>query len=179
MARASDVWIMPHIKTQGLSLSHPKILDADALSTELMCLRAVQKQLRIVFTNGCYDILHPGHVDLLSRAKLLGDVLVLALNSDDSVRSLGKGADRPVNSLEVRSFMAAHLSSVDYVTSFDESTPLEIVKLLKPQVLVKGGDWAKEDIVGSDVVEGYGGLVVSLPLLCEFSTTKFIEDIRK
>ncbi len=170
---------MPHINTQGLGLSHPKIFEANALSTELMCLRATRKQLRVVFTNGCYDILHPGHVDLLERAKLLGDVLVLALNTDASVKSLGKGADRPINCLEVRAFMAAHLSSVDYVTSFDESTPYEIIELLKPQVLVKGGDWAVQDIVGGNLVEGAGGLVVSLPLIDGFSTTKIIEDIKK
>ncbi len=171
---------MSHVKTQGLiALSHPKILDAQTLSAELLRLRSRPEHLRIVFTNGCYDILHAGHVDLLSRAKLLGDILVLALNTDNSVKSLGKGADRPINPLEVRAFTAAHLSSVDYVTSFDESTPYNIIELLKPDVLVKGGDWPVEDIVGNDIVQGYGGSVLSLPLLEGFSTTAIIERIRK
>ncbi len=179
MVGIGDFWIMSHIKTQRLSLPHPKILDAGTLGAELARLRLKHESLRVVFTNGCYDILHPGHVDLLARAKMLGDILILALNTDASVKTLGKGEDRPINTLDVRAFMAAHVSSVDYVTSFDEPTPYNIIEFLRPQVLVKGGDWPVEDIVGNDIVQSYGGLVVSLPLLQGFSTTQLIEQIRK
>ena len=162
--------------TSPQSLAHPKIMEPAALASIMAGLRA-QGQ-RVVFTNGCYDILHPGHVDLLARARLLGDALVLALNTDASVRRLGKGADRPVNPLAVRAYVAAHLSSVDYVTWFEEDTPLELITLLRPQVLVKGGDWPVERMVGREVVEADGGLVASLPLLQGHSTTALIEYIR-
>ncbi|MEG2173540.1 MAG: adenylyltransferase/cytidyltransferase family protein [Desulfovibrionaceae bacterium] len=136
--------------------------------------------VRVVFTNGCYDLLHPGHVDLLSRARMLGDVLVLALNTDDSVRRLGKMPAvpaRPVQPLAVRAYMAAHLSMVDVVTYFAQDTPLEVVRLVQPDVLVKGGDWALEQIVGREIVEARGGLVVSLPVLQGYSTTALIRNI--
>lgn len=131
-----------------------------------------------VFTNGCYDLLHPGHVDLLDRAKSLGDLLVVGLNSDDSVRRLGKGAERPINPLPVRAFVLAHLASVDAVTWFEENTPLELIRLLRPRVLVKGGDWPLDRIVGRDVVEALGGSVHSLPLLPGFSTTSLVRRLR-
>ncbi len=169
---------MRHTATQGISLSHPHIWEGRALAQELQKLRQKQKDIRIVFTNGCYDILHPGHVDLLARAKMLGDILVLALNTDASIRTLGKGTDRPINPLPVRAFVAAHLHSVNYVTSFNESTPYNIIALLQPNILVKGGDWAIENIVGRDIVEAQGGLVVSLPLVQGFSTTALVEHIR-
>ncbi len=176
---------MPHLETQGLDLSHPKIWEAQALAKILAKATSSERKTNgiadkahIVFTNGCYDILHPGHVSLLADAKKLGEILVLALNTDASVKRLGKGADRPINPLSVRAFMAAHLESVDYVTCFDQDTPLEIIKLLKPHILVKGGDWAIENIVGADVVKTYGGLVYSLPLLKGYSTTGLINNIR-
>ncbi len=109
----------------------------------------------------------------------LGDILVLGLNSDASVRRLGKGADRPVNPLAVRAFMAAHLADVDVVTEFDEDTPLELIRLVQPDVLVKGGDWPVERIVGREIVQARGGRVVSLPLLEGFSTTALLERIRR
>ncbi len=179
MARTSNFWNMCHIKAQGLSLSHPKILNASTLCTELEHLRLENEHIKIVFTNGCYDILHPGHVDLLARAKLLGDILILALNTDESVKSLNKGPQRPINTLGIRSFMAAHLSSVDYITSFDESTPYNIITQIRPNVLVKGGDWPINSIVGSDIVQKYGGQVFSLPLLEGFSTTNIILNIKQ
>ena len=157
-------------------LQHPKIVEPLALAERIAALR--EQGEKLVFTNGCYDILHPGHVDLLARARLLGDCLVLALNTDASVRRLGKGADRPVNPLPVRAYVAAHLSSVDFVTWFDEDTPLALITLLRPQVLVKGGDWPVENMVGRDAVQGDGGLVVSLPLLPGHSTTALLEHIR-
>ncbi len=131
-----------------------------------------------VFTNGCYDILHPGHVDLLTRARALGDSLILGLNSDESVKMLGKGDDRPLNNQEERAFVLAGLTCVDYIVIFHESTPLELIKACRPQVLVKGGDWPVDQIVGNDVVTKAGGEVHSLPLLEGYSTTGFIEKVR-
>lgn len=133
---------------------------------------------RLVFTNGCYDILHPGHVDLLQRARALGDSLILGLNSDESVKMLGKGDDRPLNSQDERAFVLAGLACVDYIVIFHESTPLEIIKACRPQVLVKGGDWPVDQIVGADIVEKAGGEVHSLPLLEGYSTTGFLEKVR-
>lgn len=132
----------------------------------------------MVFTNGCYDVLHAGHVDLLQRARALGDSLVLGLNSDESVKMLGKGDDRPLNSQDDRAFVLAGLECVDYIVIFHESTPLELIKGVRPQVLVKGGDWTPDKIVGREVVEKAGGEVVSLPLLEGYSTTGFLEKVR-
>jgi len=156
-------------------LSHPAVVDRHALARRFLSLR---KDRVVVFTNGCFDVLHPGHVDLLARAKFLGDILVVGLNSDDSVRRL-KGPTRPVNPLAVRAFVLAHLASVDFVVPFDEDTPYELIKELAPHVLVKGGDWPVERIVGRDVVEALGGQALSLPLLPGYSTTSFIEKIRR
>ncbi len=133
---------------------------------------------KMVFTNGCYDVLHAGHVDLLQRARALGDSLVLGLNSDESVKMLGKGDDRPLNSQDDRAFVLAGLECVDYIVIFHESTPLELIKGVRPQVLVKGGDWTPDKIVGREVVEKAGGEVVSLPLLEGYSTTGFLEKVR-
>ncbi|MFV0420992.1 D-glycero-beta-D-manno-heptose 1-phosphate adenylyltransferase [Oleidesulfovibrio sp.] len=154
--------------------AHPKVVTLDELLAQLKDRQGE----RVVFTNGCYDILHPGHVDLLARARAEGDLLVLGLNSDDSVRRLGKGADRPVNTYAVRAYVAAHLQSVDYVAMFEEDTPYNLIKAIRPQVLVKGGDWSVDRIVGRDVVEAGGGRVLSLPLLQGFSTTRLIEKIQ-
>ena len=158
-------------------LMHPKVLSVDALLPRLTALRENKK--KIVFTNGCYDILHPGHVDLLARARALGDVLVLGINTDASVRRLGKGKDRPINSYAIRAFVLAHLGSVDFVTSFDEDTPAELIQVIQPDVRVKGGDWAVEKIVGREVVQARGGRVISLPLLEGYSTTGLVERIRE
>ena len=157
-------------------LIHDHILDLADLVARLAPLRVQGK--RIVFTNGCFDLLHPGHVDLLERAKKLGDILILGLNTDDSVRRQHKGADRPVNPYPVRAFMLAHLASVDFVTSFDEDTPARLIEALQPDILVKGGDWAIESIVGKDCVQARGGRVVSLPLIPGYSTTALIGHIR-
>lgn len=159
-----------------ISLTHPAVLEDASLVARLAAWRTERK--KIVFTNGCYDILHPGHVDFLARAKALGDVLVLGLNSDASVRRLGKGEDRPINPFPVRAFVLAHLASVDAVVRFEEDTPLRLIGDVLPDVLVKGGDWAVEHIVGRDIVEGHGGKVVSLPLLPGYSTTALVAHIR-
>jgi len=128
---------------------------------------------KVVFTNGCFDIIHIGHVRHLREARKLGDLLVIGLNSDKSVSRIKPG--RPVNSQEQRAEILASLETVDYVTLFDEDTPYELIKLLKPDVLVKGGDWKKEDIVGSDLAKE----TRSLPYVKGISTTEMIERIKK
>jgi len=133
---------------------------------------------RIVFTNGCFDILHAGHVRYLAQARRLGDVLVVALNTDRSVVAI-KGPDRPVVGQEERAFVVAGLESVDYVTFFDDETPLSLIEALQPDILVKGGDWKADSVVGGDVVRSRGGDVVILPYLEGASTTNIIEKIRR
>ncbi|HWR04331.1 MAG TPA: D-glycero-beta-D-manno-heptose 1-phosphate adenylyltransferase [Humidesulfovibrio sp.] len=161
------------------TLSHPKIL---TLPEFLAKRAALPPDYRLVFTNGCYDILHPGHVDLLARARALGDGLILGLNSDASVRRIKgelPGPKRPVNSEAERAFVLAGLASVDFIVLFDEDTPLELIRAVRPQVLVKGGDWDVSRIVGRDLVEADGGRVVSLPLLPGYSTTGLIERLTR
>jgi len=138
---------------------------------------AKRRGQRIVFTNGCFDLLHPGHVQCLEQARALGDVLVVAINSDTSVRGL-KGDGRPLVPHEDRARVVAALASVDYVTIFDQPTPRELIARLLPDVLVKGGDWAPDAIVGREEVEAAGGRVVSIPLAAGYSTSKLIERIR-
>jgi len=158
----------------SLVLAHPKVKDLGGLLAELARL---EPDKRVVFTNGCFDLLHPGHVDYLARARALGDVLVVGLNTDASARRLAKGPGRPVNDTASRAFVLAHLHSVDYVVPFDEDTPYELIRAARPHVLVKGGDWPVARIVGRDMVEARGGLVLSLELLPGFSTTAVIQAI--
>ncbi len=133
---------------------------------------------RVVFTNGCYDLLHPGHTRLLEQARDLGDILILALNSDLSVRE-NKGAGRPIVDEAERAEVAAALASVDYVVLFDEPTPREIIARVLPDVLVKGGDWGPNEIIGREEVEAAGGRVVSIPFEPGYSTSSIIERISK
>lgn len=135
------------------------------------------KKRKIVFTNGVFDLLHKGHVTYLERARKLGDTLVVALNTDASVQRL-KGPERPLNPLADRLEVMAALESVDFVTWFDTDTPLELIRLLHPDVLVKGGDWKPDQIVGASDVLGWGGRVKSLPYVEGRSTTKMIENAR-
>jgi D-beta-D-heptose 7-phosphate kinase / D-beta-D-heptose 1-phosphate adenosyltransferase len=135
-----------------------------------------KKGKRIVFTNGCFDLLHVGHVRYLERAKSLGDVLVVGINSDHSVQGI-KGLRRPILPVEERSEILSGLGCIDYITVFDEPTPLELISILQPHVLVKGGDWTREQIVGAEVVEGAGGKVVTIPFVEGSSTTNIIEMI--
>jgi rfaE bifunctional protein nucleotidyltransferase chain/domain len=128
---------------------------------------------KLVFTNGCFDIIHIGHVRYLREAKALGDVLFIGLNSDSSVSSIKPG--RPVNPQDQRAEVLASLDMVDYVVIFDEATPYELIKLIQPDVLVKGGDWKKEDIVGNDIAKE----TFSLPYFPGVSTTEIIERIKK
>lgn len=134
------------------------------------------KGRRIVFTNGCFDLLHIGHVRYLEEAKTLGDVLVVAINSDRSVQGL-KGPERPILPVEERAEILSGLGCVDYVTIFDESDPLELISSFKPQVLVKGGDWTEKTVVGKEVVERSGGKVVILPFVKGASTSSLIQTI--
>ena len=131
---------------------------------------------KIIFTNGCFDILHVGHTRYLEEAKKQGDVLVLGLNSDDSVRSI-KGQKRPVIPENERADVVAALESVDFVTIFPELTPLELIEYLKPDVIVKGGDWKEEQVVGRKSVEKWGGRVIIIPEIKGSSTTNVIEKI--
>lgn len=133
----------------------------------------------LVFTNGCFDILHRGHVTLLAQARALGAALVVALNSDASVKRLGKGDDRPVNPLADRLAVIAALHSVSLVTWFEEDTPLQRILDCRPDVLVKGGDWPVERIVGNREVSGWGGCVRSLPFIHQTSTTALLDKIRR
>ena len=128
---------------------------------------------KVVFTNGCYDILHPGHIRLLESARSLGDILILALNTDASVQRL-KGPTRPLVSQDERAELAAALQAVDAVTFFDEDTPRELIAALQPEVLVKGADYRKDEVVGGDIVESYGGKVVLAELVPGYSTTATI-----
>ena len=132
----------------------------------------------LVFTNGVFDILHRGHVVYLAQARALGESLVVALNTDDSVKRLGKGDDRPVNRLEDRAAVIAALEAVSLVTWFDEDTPLHLIRRTRPDVLVKGGDWKPADIVGASDVESWGGSVHSIPFVHERSTTSLLTRIR-
>ena len=132
----------------------------------------------IVFTNGVFDLLHPGHVRYLQQARALGDALIVAVNSDRSVRALAKAPGRPINPEVERAEVIAALACVDATVIFDEPTPHEIVTALQPDVLVKGADWAEGTIVGADVVEARGGRVVRIPLAAGYSTTALIERIK-
>jgi rfaE bifunctional protein nucleotidyltransferase chain/domain len=132
----------------------------------------------LVFTNGCFDILHRGHVTYLAQARALGASLIVGVNSDASVKRLGKGDERPINNQDDRMAVLAALESVSLATLFDEDTPLNLILACKPDVLVKGGDWAVADIVGAKEVQGWGGQVCSIPFLHQRSTTATLAKIR-
>jgi D-beta-D-heptose 7-phosphate kinase/D-beta-D-heptose 1-phosphate adenosyltransferase len=132
---------------------------------------------RVVFTNGVFDLLHPGHVRYLQEARALGDLLIVGLNADASVRR-NKGPERPINAQDERAEILAALACVDAVVVFDEDTPAEIIRLVQPDVLVKGADWAADAIVGRDTVEARGGRVVRVPVEQGYSTTAIVERIR-
>ncbi|MCB5251375.1 MAG: D-glycero-beta-D-manno-heptose 1-phosphate adenylyltransferase [Candidatus Cloacimonadaceae bacterium] len=132
---------------------------------------------KIVFTNGCFDIIHAGHVSYLSAAKALGDILILGLNSDKSVKKL-KGKSRPINTQQDRATVLAAFSFVDYVIIFEEDTPYELIKELQPDILVKGGDWHRDQIVGSDLVLKRGGKVLSLSYVQGLSTTNILDKLK-
>lgn len=151
------------------------IIDRKDVSAFFPILR---KSKKIVFTNGCFDILHIGHIKYLEQAKKLGDILVVGVNSDESVKRL-KGEKRPINRLSERMLMLDALKSVDFVTYFEEDTPYNLINDIKPHFLVKGGDWNIDQIVGSDIVIENGGQVLSLNFEEGFATTNIIEEIKK
>lgn len=154
--------------------SDMKIKSRDLLA--ILLERERQQRKRIVFTNGCFDLLHVGHVKYLQKARNLGDLLVLGLNSDASIQRL-KGPKRPLIGEEERSHLMAALKCIDYVVVFDEDTPLELISTLRPEILVKGGDYSPEGVVGKELVESYGGRVEIIPFVDGKSTTNFIETI--
>jgi rfaE bifunctional protein nucleotidyltransferase chain/domain len=154
-----------------------KILTPESLGFRLSVWNFKNK--KIVFTNGVFDLLHLGHIDYLSQASDMGDILIIGVNTDASVRRLNKGPDRPINNEEQRCHLLAALSFVDAIILFDEDTPLELIRKIKPRVLVKGGDYKPEQIVGSDIVLASGGLVHSIPLLAGYSTTLTEERLKK
>jgi D-beta-D-heptose 7-phosphate kinase/D-beta-D-heptose 1-phosphate adenosyltransferase len=132
----------------------------------------------VVFTNGVFDLIHPGHVELLEAARREGDCLVVGINSDSSVRLLGKGPDRPVNGEAARARVLAGFAAVDCVVLFENETPLDLIRRLTPDVLVKGADYNREGIVGADFVESRGGRVLRVPLVTGYSTTSILERLR-
>lgn len=153
-----------------------KIKDLQEIKKETDRLKSKGK--KIVFTNGCFDILHPGHTRYLFSARALGDYLVVAVNSDRSTRAI-KGPGRPINSKEVRAELLAALDFVDGVVIFDEVDPFKVIEFIMPNILVKGGDWAEDEIIGADVVKQGGGEVKRIPYISGHATTDIIKKIRE
>jgi rfaE bifunctional protein nucleotidyltransferase chain/domain len=160
---------------------HQKLIDKihskDSLKNVLFQWN-LDKQ-KIVFTNGCFDILHRGHVEYLCKARDLGDKLILGLNTDESVKRLGKSPERPINNQETRAIILAALECIDAIVLFNEDTPLELIQFVQPDILVKGSDYKPEDIVGYNIVKAKGGIVATVQLVDGFSTTKLIEKLKK
>jgi D-beta-D-heptose 7-phosphate kinase/D-beta-D-heptose 1-phosphate adenosyltransferase len=159
-----------------MRVDEPRVLSREDARTLIDRRRAADAA--VVFTNGVFDLLHPGHVRYLQQARKLGDMLVVGLNSDASVRR-NKGPDRPINPEDERAEVLAALDSVDAVVIFDEDTPAEIVRALQPDILVKGADWPADQIVGRDTVEARGGRVVRMPVEQGFSTTALLDLIKR
>ena len=159
-----------------LEIIESKIISKESLKYQLAIWRFLSK--KIVFTNGCFDILHLGHIDYLSKAAEFGDVLIVGLNSDDSVRTI-KGINRPVNDENSRAMILASLCFVSAVILFDEDTPYNLIKFIQPDVLIKGSDYKPEDIVGYDIVKAKGGEIETIDFLPGYSTTSIIDKIKK
>jgi len=151
-----------------------RVVELSELKREISKIR---KEKKIVFTNGCFDILHLGHIHLLKKAKKLGDVLIIGLNSDSSVKKI-KGEERPIKDENTRAQILASLEMVDFVVIFKEKTPLRLIKSIRPDVLVKGGDWKESEIVGADFVKSYKGKVKRIKYLKGHSTTQIIKRIK-
>lgn len=152
--------------------------ESKIVARETLAQQLDMQQRPLVFTNGCFDILHRGHVTYLAQARALGKTLLVALNSDASVKRLNKGPERPLNTLADRMAVVAALASVSWVTWFEEDTPLETIVMLRPDLLVKGGDWAIEQMVGAREVQAYGGQVHSIPFQFDRSTTALVDKLR-
>jgi len=153
-----------------------KLKPLEIIKSEIQALQ--QQGKKIVFTNGCFDILHAGHVNIFEQARNLGDALVVAVNSDISIKKI-KGEKRPVVPESQRMQVLAALEAIDYVIIFEEEDPLMIIEELQPDILVKGGDWPIETIVGREIVEKKGGEILSIPLMEGISTTNIIEEVKK
>ena len=160
----------------NLEIIKQKIVSLEQLKRNIAVWR--MKDMKIVFTNGCFDILHHGHIDYLSKASDLGDVLIIGVNSDSSVKKLEKGASRPIQNENDRALILSSLQFVEAITIFNEDTPLELIKTILPDVLVKGGDWKPEQIAGADVVKAKGGEVVIIPFVDGYSTTNIEKRIK-
>jgi D-glycero-beta-D-manno-heptose 1-phosphate adenylyltransferase len=159
-----------------LELVREKIVSLELLFKRIAVWRFKEKT--IVFTNGCFDVLHLGHIEYLAKSRDLGDILIVGINSDDSVRRL-KGPHRPVNNEEARATTLAALSFVDAVVVFEEDTPLELIRMVQPDILVKGEDYAEKEIVGSEIVNTRGGKVMTIKLTPGYSTTNTLGQIHK
>lgn len=155
---------------------HSKILSLKKLSPLIKTLKKNRK--KIVFTNGCFDLIHPGHIKIFREAKKHGDVLIVGINSDSSVRKI-KGKSRPLLKLQARQEILAAIRFIDYIVAFPQATPLDLIKKIKPAVLVKGGDWSEKNIAGSKFIKGYGGKVLRVRLKKGYSTSRLIIKIQK
>ena len=161
----------------NLEIIKKKIFSRETLLRQIAIWR--MKDLKIVFTNGCFDILHHGHVDYLSQAADLGDVLIIGVNSDASVKKLNKGANRPIQNENDRALTLSAFQFIEALIIFEEDTPYELIKAIQPDVLVKGGDWKETDIVGADIVKAKGGSVISIPFVEGYSTTNIENKIKE
>ncbi|MDC3130487.1 D-glycero-beta-D-manno-heptose 1-phosphate adenylyltransferase [Bacteroidota bacterium] len=159
-----------------ISKVREKIINSDNLVLKVSQWK--KNKMKVAFTNGCFDILHLGHLEILTKSKEFGDRLIVAVNSDESVRKL-KGKERPVNDFQTRSHMLASFSFVDYVVEFSDDTPIKLIQKIKPNFLIKGGDYQKKDIVGNDIVSSYGGETIIIPLIDGLSSTNTINKINK
>ncbi|MFI5163970.1 MAG: D-glycero-beta-D-manno-heptose 1-phosphate adenylyltransferase [Bacteroidia bacterium] len=162
--------------TTNLEIIQKKIFSPEMLLRQIAIWR--MKDLKIVFTNGCFDILHHGHVDYLSKAADLGDVLIIGLNSDSSVKKLNKGASRPIQNENDRALVLSAFQFIEAIIIFEEDTPYELIKAVQPDILVKGGDWKESDIVGADVVKAKGGAVILIPFVEGYSTSNIENKIK-
>jgi rfaE bifunctional protein nucleotidyltransferase chain/domain len=163
-------------KATNLDILKNKILSREMLVRQMAIWR--MKGYRTVFTNGCFDLLHHGHIDYLSKAADLGDALVIGVNSDSSVKKLNKGSNRPIQNENDRALILSSIQFVEAITIFEEDTPYELIKAIQPDVLVKGGDWKESDIVGADIVKAKGGTVISIPFVAGYSTTEIEKKIK-
>lgn len=161
---------------QQLEIIKSKVFELPELERRLSIWRFFKK--KIIFTNGCFDIMHLGHIDYLSKAKNLGNILLIGLNTDESVRKL-KGENRPISDQNSRALFLASFRFVDGVILFNEATPLNLISVIKPNILVKGSDYSIQDIVGADIVQQNGGQIITLDYLEGYSTTSLIKRIRK
>ena len=159
-----------------ISKVREKIITTDNLALKVSQWK--KNKMKVAFTNGCFDILHLGHLEILTKSKEFGDRLIVAVNSDESVRKL-KGEERPINDFQTRSNMLASFSFVDYVVEFSDDTPKKLIQIIKPDFLIKGGDYKKKNIVGNDIVSSYGGETIIIPLIDGLSTTNTINKLNK